>query len=175
MDGREREWWTKGQAQVLRIGGTLALLSWAWSERDPEPSEVDAKFIEAAVAIWRDYFWPHSRAALRQIGINRNHSHGRRALRWLIENPREDVSLLDIRRHALGQRIDAKETRAVIEGLVQASWLKKHTTPTGGRPSQRWWINPALYWAAESAGSATSGSNRYLSAVSALSALGRTI
>src|SRR5262249_7980349 len=92
LDGREREWWAKGPTQVLRIGGPLAFLSWAWSECEPEPSQVDAKFIEAAIAIWRDYFWPHSRAALRQIGVNRNHSHRRRALRWLIKNKKEDVS-----------------------------------------------------------------------------------
>src|SRR5262249_39771861 len=96
----------------------------------------------------------------------------RRALRWLIKNKKEDVSLLDIRRYALGQRLDAKETRAVIESLVQASWLKMHTSSTGGRPSQRWWVNPSLYWDAGSAGSAGSGSNRCLSAVSALSASG---
>ena len=170
LDGREREWWAKGATQVLRIAGTLAFLSWAWTGSTEEPSEIDAEFIDAAVTAWRDYFWPHSGAALRQIGVNRNHSHARRALRWIMENPKDDVSLLDIRRDALGQRLDAKETEAVIERLVQAGWLKKHTSQTGGRPSQRWWVNPSLYWDAGSAGSAGTASARPLSAVSALSA-----
>ena len=168
MDGREREWWAKGATQVLRIGGTLAFLSWAWSEHPREPNEIDQKFIDAAVTIWRDYFWPHSRAALRQIGTNRNQSHARRALRWIKANPKDDISLMDVRRGALGQRLDAKQTGAVIESLVQAGWLKRHTNLTGGRPSQRWWVNPALYWDAGSAGSAGSTPNRHLSAVSAV-------
>src|SRR5262245_3371620 len=37
LDGREREWWAKGGTQVLRIAGTLALLSWAWSGDPAEP------------------------------------------------------------------------------------------------------------------------------------------
>src|SRR5262249_3049499 len=29
LDGREREWWSKGPGQVLRLAGTLAYLAWA--------------------------------------------------------------------------------------------------------------------------------------------------
>jgi hypothetical protein len=170
LDGREREWWAKGATQVLRIAGTLAFLSWAWNGDIPEPNEIDAKFIDAVVTIWRDYFWPHSKAALRQIGTNRNQSHARRALQWIRANPRDDISLMDIRRDALGQRLDAKQTGAIIESLVQTGWLKKHTSSTGGRPSQRWWVNPSLYWDAGSAESAGSAPHVPLSAVPALSA-----
>ena len=100
LDGREREWWAKGATQVLRLAGTLAFLSWAWSGLAAEPTEIDAKFVESAVMVWRDYFWPHSRAALRQFEITQSHSYARRALRWIRENPRDDISLMDIRRDA---------------------------------------------------------------------------
>jgi hypothetical protein len=32
IDGREREWWAKGASQVLRLAGTVAFLSWAWTD-----------------------------------------------------------------------------------------------------------------------------------------------
>jgi hypothetical protein len=178
LDGREREWWAKGATQVLRLAGTLAFLTWAWSTCS-EPTEIDDKFVDAAVTIWRDYFWPHSKAALRQIGANRTHSHARCALLWIRENQKVDVSLMDIRRDALGQRLDAQQTEAVMESLARGNWVKRHTTRTGGRPAQRWWVHPALYRDAENAGSAGGSerdSNRPFSAVSALSAgdLGRS-
>jgi len=170
LDGREREWWAKGGTQVLRIAGTLALLSWAWTGDSAEPDEIDERFVEAAISIWHDYFWPHSKAALRQLGLNRNQGYARQVLRWIKAHHLEDVSLMDIRRDALGQRLDAKQTEVVIEGLAQAGWLKRHTRQTRGRPSQRWWVHPALYWNAGSAGSAGSDLTSHLSAVSAVSA-----
>jgi hypothetical protein len=68
LDGREREWWAKGPSQVLRLGGTLCYLDWAM-EGGPEPQTVEVRFIDAAVRLWRDYLWPHSPAAVRQIGL----------------------------------------------------------------------------------------------------------
>jgi hypothetical protein len=65
-EGREREWMAKGPGQVLRLCGTLAYLDWAM-KGGLEPTEVDACFVAAAVGLWRDYFWPHSRAALHWI------------------------------------------------------------------------------------------------------------
>ena len=126
-----------------RIAGTLAFLSWAWRAQAPEPNQIDAEFINAAVVIWRDYFWPHSKAALRQIGLESKSLRCMRALRWLKANQRDDISLKDIRREALSQRLNAKQTEAVIESLVRAGRLKSHTAPTGGRPSHRWWVHPA--------------------------------
>jgi Protein of unknown function (DUF3987) len=45
LDGREREWWAKAQAQVLRLAGTLAYLDWARRTADkqsslPSPTEL---------------------------------------------------------------------------------------------------------------------------------------
>ena len=64
LDGREREWVAKGGTHVLRLSGTLAYLDWAMLG-GPEPQSIGQQYVEAAVHLWRDYFWPHSRAALR--------------------------------------------------------------------------------------------------------------
>ena len=81
LDGREREWCAKGESHGLRLAGTLAYLNWAIGD-GPEPSFMGGATVEAAVEIWRDYFWTHRRAALWQIGISERHASARRVLRW---------------------------------------------------------------------------------------------
>ena len=158
--GREREWWLKGPSQVLRLAGTLAFMSWASSAGTPKLEQIERKHLEAAIRIWRDYFWPHSRAALRQIGLADDDALGRRVLKWIRANKATDriVSLMEIRREALGQSQNARQTEAILGRLEQAGWLEKETTPTGGRARHRWRVNDRLFddlpSHAESAGSA---------------------
>ena len=144
LDGREREWVAKGATHVLRLSGTLAYLDWAM-QGGAEPQSIGEQYVEAAVRLWRDYFWPHSRAALRQIGLTESHTHDRRALCWIQINRKPEVSLLDIRREALGRRLDAEQTRRLLDGLVRAGWLKLVTTKTDGRAIHRWQVNPLLF------------------------------
>jgi Protein of unknown function (DUF3987) len=155
LDGREREWWAKSPAHVLRIAGTLCYLDWAMVG-GPEPKQIDVEHVEAAIRLVRDYFWPHSRAALRQIGLNQRHANARRVLRWARSNNRKEISLKDARRDALGQSLDAEQTRDLLRGLVKSGWLRETTVPTAGRPMRRWEVNPKLftYSSAESAESA---------------------
>jgi hypothetical protein len=162
LDGRDREWVAKGGTHVLRMCGTLAYLDWAMLG-GAEPQSIGERYVEAAIHLWREYFWPHSRTALRQIGLSEKHTNGRRALRWLAANRLEAVSLMDIRRDALGQRLDAEHTRSLLDGLVRAGWLQLVTTKTGGRAVCRWHVNPQLFSGdahAESAGSAERGCHR---------------
>ena len=180
LDGRERELWAKGQSQVLRLAGTLSFMHWA-SSGGPEPATIDRRSVDAAVAIWRGYFWPHGRAALRQVGLTDRHANARRVLRWVRakRKPEDEIALVDIRREALAQSLDVKDTGTVVETLEETGWLKKLPVgETGGRPLHRWQINPQL-WGAESAGSAESPPTvgpdyapDPLSALSALSAVG---
>jgi len=144
LDGREREWAAKGGTQVLRLSGTLAFLDWAMLG-GTEPPSIEAQFVEAALRLWRDYFWPHSRAALLQMGLTEKHTNARRALYWIRTNQKPEVSLLDIRREALGRRFDAEQTRTLLDGLVRAGWLKLVTTKTDGRAIHRWQVNPLLF------------------------------
>jgi hypothetical protein len=144
LDAREREWWAKSPAHVLRLAGTLVYLDWAMRGGE-EPSLVDDAFMKSAVRLVRDYFWPHTRAALRQIGLSERHANARRALRWIRKNNKVDVSREDIRRDALGQSLDADQTQELIDGLVKAGWLRQVTTKTPGRARHRWTVNPKLF------------------------------
>jgi Protein of unknown function (DUF3987)/Bifunctional DNA primase/polymerase, N-terminal len=144
LDGREREWIAKGGTHVLRLSGTLAYLDWAMLG-GAEPQAIEEQYVAAAVRLWRDYFWPHSRAALRQIGLTEKHTNTRHALCWIRTKRKEEISLLDIRREALGRRVDAEQTRGLLDGLVRAGWLKFVTMKTDGRPIHRWQVNPLLF------------------------------
>jgi Protein of unknown function (DUF3987) len=157
--GREREWWAKAPTHVLRLAGTLSYLGWAMVGGD-EPKIIEADIMQAAIRLVRDYFWPHSRAALRQIGISQRHADARCVLLWIKAHYKNEISVQDARRDALGQRRDAAETRALLDSLESAGWLRKNTTPTGGRHRIRWEVNPLLLVGAESAGSAERSARR---------------
>ncbi len=144
LDSREREWWSKSPAHVLRLAGTLTYLDWAMRGGE-EPGLVDDSFMQSAVRLVRDYFWPHSRAALRQIGLSERHANDRRVLRWIRKNNKSEVSREDIRRDALGQSLDADQTQGLIDSLVKAGWLRQVTAKTSGRARHRWTVNPKLF------------------------------
>src|SRR5262245_231602 len=150
LDGREREWVAKGGTHVLRLSGTLAYLDWAMLG-GAEPQSISQQYLEAAVRLWRDYFWPHSRAALRQIGLTEKHANARRTLCWIRKTQKAEVAVSDIRREALGRRLDAEQTRGLLDGLVRAGWLKLVTTKTDGRSIHRWQVNPLLFSGAPTA------------------------
>jgi Protein of unknown function (DUF3987) len=147
LDGREREWWAKGGTHVLRLAGTLAYLDWSWSG-GTEPTHIAAEYMVAAIRLWREYFWPHSRAALRQVGLSDRHHNARRVLRWIRAKKATEVSVKDIRRDALAHALDAAQTETLLGSLVTAGWLRRQPQPDGppqrGKPILRWSVNPSL-------------------------------
>ena len=159
LDGHERQWFVKGETTVLRLAGTLAYMTWAIGlggsslngldgiTGSLEPKTIDEQFMVAAIRLWREFFWPHARAALRQIGLSDRHKNARRVLRWLKANQTAEISVKDVRREALAQSLDAKETEMLLDGLTKAGWLKrKPLEPIAGpgRPLHRWLVNPVL-------------------------------
>lgn len=166
IEGREQQWLAKSETHVLRLAGTLTYLAWADSAPGAglesiaaalEPNEIGQQSMLNAITLVQDYFWPHARAALRQIGLSDKHQHPRRVLRWLRAHARDEVSLRDIRREALGGALDVERTRDLVERLVTAGWLRAEPIiQTGGRPRERWLVNPRIFGPAGTAQSAES-------------------
>jgi hypothetical protein len=150
LDGRERDWCAKMPAHILRLAGTLCFLDWAM-RGGAEPAQVEAAFMQAAIRLIQEYFWPHAHAALRQIGRSERHANARKALKWIKTVGKTDVSLEDIRVNALGRTLDAEQTLALLDGLARGRWLREVTLRTGtrGKPARRWAVNPALHGAPE--------------------------
>jgi tetratricopeptide (TPR) repeat protein len=140
------------RAQAYRLSGnTVAALAANSSggidrlTNSSEPKILDADFMTAAIRLWREYFWPHARAALRQIGLTDRHKLERRVLRWVKEQGTADFSREDIRRNALGQKLDAEQTEELLDRLAKAGWTVKDTKKTAGRPKHLWRFNPKLF------------------------------
>jgi hypothetical protein len=146
LDGREREWLAKAQAHALRLAGTLQFLDWAFAGGD-EPRQICAQSVKAAIVLVDQYFWPHSSASLRQIGLSERHVDARRVLRWLASEHRDEFSREDIRLYALGRTQDADQTQALIDALVKVGWCREATPERkgAGRPPRRWATNPKLW------------------------------
>jgi hypothetical protein len=147
--GRERDWWSKMSGHALRLAGVLAFLDWSMGGPSPEPTEIKEEFMKNAVLLINGYFYPHSRAALRQIGLSDCDADARRVLHWLKASGLAQASREDIRRDALGQRINAGATQGLIDRLVASGWLRllpgKPKSPEGGRPAKLWEVNPVLW------------------------------
>jgi hypothetical protein len=148
FEGREREWFAKATGHVLRLANTLTHVEWALTTGAAKPVTVNNTTMQAAIKLVRDYFWPHARACLRQIGLTERHSDARKALRWIRAQRKTEVSLMDVRRHALNERLDEKQTEDVLAHLERGGWVRKHKKPSGpagGKPVVRWDVNPILF------------------------------
>jgi hypothetical protein len=123
---------------------------------DLEPREVGEEFMSAAIRLAKEYFWPHARAALRQIGLTDRHRNARRVLRWIAAHGKHEVSREDIRRDAVSQSLDAEQTQDLIDAIGRWGWLREDSTRTPGRTRRRWRVNPKLLSLGGTAGSAGS-------------------
>jgi hypothetical protein len=114
-----------------------------------EPDEVAESCMVATVRLLREYFWPHARAALRQIGLTDRHRHLRRALRqgqWLADNLAKGHPSRGLRRRPRC-RTDSRFARSSCADGVVAPRENRHR----GGPLERWHVDPAIFQTAETA------------------------
>jgi hypothetical protein len=148
FEGREREWYAKATAHVLRLAATLTLMEWALTTETEKPGTITAETMKAAIKLVQDYFWPHARACLRQLGLSERHAHARSALKWIRVRKVMEVSREDVRRDALAQKLDASQTDELLVGLCNSGWIREKISqePLGrGKPARRWEVNPMLH------------------------------
>jgi hypothetical protein len=146
-EGREREWYAKATAHALRLANAITYTEWALSLSPEKPDAVSKATMAAAIKLVRDYFWPHARACLRQIGLTEKHANARKALNWIRAKHKPEISREDIRRDALSQRLNTDEATELLSGLCNSGWIseKTHAETSGpGKPAKRWEVNPIL-------------------------------
>lgn len=144
-DGAAAAWWGKGASNVLRLAGVWAFLDWSAQFADrPEPQDIAAEAVEAAIALWGTYLWPHAGAVLGASGVSDKMRQARKALLWIRRQAQAEVSRDDLWRHARVAH-NAAGVDGVIETLIAAGWLRRIAPAEGvGRPRLRWAVNPAL-------------------------------
>jgi uncharacterized protein DUF3987 len=137
FEGREREWFSKATAHVLRLANTLTHVEWALTTDAIKPVAVNKTTMEAAIKLVSDYFWPHARACLRLIGLTEKHTNARRVLLWIRAKGKTEVSREEIRRDALSQRLDANETTVLLKELSKSGWLWEEVAAPGHKAANQ--------------------------------------
>jgi hypothetical protein len=148
-EGLEAGWLGKGAGTVVRLAACLALLAWSGRAAiDGPPGHVGRQEVEDAAALWTGYFRPHARAVFNHaLPATDRERRARRVARWLADTGRAEVSRKEIRCEALGDTANAAEADQVITRLSKAGILRLHvvlSSSSGGRPTRRWLVNPAL-------------------------------
>jgi len=155
FDGVAAEWIGRGVATVVRLAGVLSLMEWAESKAEYLP--VGAAHIEAAYALWSDYYLPHALAVFDRAGARAGDQAARKVVRWLKRVRAPQISREDVRREALCQSVDADGAEEVLARLEAGGFLRPVAasgSTKGGPRRRRWEVNPLL-WPAVSAVSAT--------------------
>lgn len=141
----EAAWLAKGPGTVARLAAALELLGWSGGPASRPPGPIGRDAVEAAVALWCDYFRPHATAAFNRAGPTDLERHARRVLRWLRAGNRTEVSGEEVRCGGLGRTVNAGQTAEALDRLEAAGVVRRVRSATlrKGRPAERWEVNPA--------------------------------
>jgi hypothetical protein len=145
-EGAEAAWLGHGPANVVRLAAALELLAWSEGPATRPPGPIGRFALEAALALWNDYFRPHALMVLERALPGEADRRARRVVRWLKTAARHDVSGEEVRAQALARTVSAAQTAEVLERLELAGALRRDLARSGrpGRPAERWLVNPAL-------------------------------
>jgi hypothetical protein len=144
-EGLEAAWLGKSRSFIVRLAGLLELLGFTGGPRS-RPGAIGREQVEAAAALWRNYFWPHARAAFDSAELSDHKRRVRRVARWLRDTRLTTVSRQEIRHRALSQAATADETEHVLQRLHYLGYVQPDLAyrDKRGRPSTHWLVNPAL-------------------------------
>ena len=143
-EGLEAAWLGKSRSLIVRLAGALELLA-TIDGKARRPGAIGAEQVEAAAALWRDYFWPHARSVFDSAELSHHAKRVRRVARWLLDKRPAGVSREEVRRRALCQAATAEETQNVLERLAYLGFVRTdRSRERPGRSTTHWVVNPAL-------------------------------
>ena len=145
VEGLEAAWIGKSRSLIVRLAGVIELLG-SIDGKAVRPGAIGAEQVEAAAALWRDYWRPHAKAVFDSAELSDHAKRVRRVARWLRDNRPTTVSREDIRRRALSMSANADETESVLQRLHYLGYVQPDLAyrDKPGRPANRWQVNPAL-------------------------------
>jgi hypothetical protein len=144
VEGLEAAWLGKSRSLIVRLAGVLELLA-TIDGKVLRPGAIGSEQVEAAAALWRDYFWPHARSVFDSAELSDYSKRVRRVARWLLDKRPAEVSREEVRRRALCQAATADETQHVLERLAYLGFVRVDLARERvGRATTHWLVNPAL-------------------------------
>jgi hypothetical protein len=144
-EGLEAAWLGRGRSFIVRLAGMLELLA-SIDGKVVRPGAIGAEQVEAAAALWRDYWWPHAKAVFDSAELSDHTKRVRRVARWLLDKRPTSVSREDVRRRALSLSATADEVEHVLQRLHYLGYVQPDLARRGGpgRPTTHWLVSPAL-------------------------------
>jgi len=144
-EGVEASWLGASRSLIVRLAGVLELMA-SIDGTVLRPGAIGAEQVEAAAALWRDYFRPHARAVFDSAELSEPARRVRRVARWLLTHRPSTVSREEIRRRALSLSATADETESVLQRLHYLGFVQPDLAyrDKPGRPTTHWKVNPAL-------------------------------
>jgi hypothetical protein len=145
-EGLEAAWLGRSRSLIVRLAGVLELMASVDGIAVRRPGAIGAEQVEAAAALWRDYFRPHARAVFDSAALSDAERRARRVARWLLATRPQQVSREEVRRQALCQAATADETQSALQRLAYLGFVKAVTLSRdgAGRPPNLWRLNPVL-------------------------------
>lgn len=145
VEGLEAAWIGKSRSLIVRLAGVVELLG-SIDGKAVRPGAIGAEQVEAAAALWRDYYWPHAKAVFDSAELSDHAKRVRRVARWLLNKRPATVSRDDIRRRALSLSATGDETESVLQRLHYLGYVRPDLAyrDRPGRPTTHWQVNPAL-------------------------------
>jgi len=136
------DWASKAAGAAARIAGCLHAAEHAHDR--PERAPIAPETVAAAVAI-ADYFVHHALAAFGLMGDSKEMALARRVSGWLDRHRPQVFSLRDLHQHVrTDSPSDLLPALRLLEERAIVRPLPTPRNPAGGRPSQRFAVNPNL-------------------------------
>ena len=160
VEGLEAAWLGKSRSLIVRLAGVLELLG-SIDGKAVRPGAIGAEQVEAAAALWRDYFWPHAKAVFDSAELSDHAKRVRRVARWLLDEAADDgIARGDSPPRAQLRRRRPTRPRACCSGCTisaTSSPISPIATSPAGRPTAGWSIRR---WRNLKTGSGNSGTVR---------------
>lgn len=138
-----KSWASKLTGLVARIAGLFHL-----AEGFSESGEISGSTMDQAC---RFAWWAseHAKHVYSSFGVDEGQDGAKRILEWIRKKRREDVSAREIYKALRGRYQKMEQLRPGLDMLVEHGAIvpgcKSPASPRGGRPTESFLINPAIY------------------------------
>ena len=144
-EGPEATWLGASRSLIVRLAGVLELLG-SIDGKAVRPGAIGKEQVEAAAALWRDYYWPHAKAVFDSAELSDHAKRVRRVARWLLATQAKDGvarggSPPRAQPGGDGRR-DASTCCSGCTISATSSPISPIATGPAGRPTAGWSIRP---------------------------------